>query len=62
MIREFFNSLGYKQTLGAPRREVRFPLKSGRKFREFQKPRVLGLVTAPKRTPETGSPNVCPRT
>ena len=53
------SAYGYKETFGAPRREVCFPLESGRECPEIQKPRDLGSVTARKRTSGTSSPNVC---
>jgi len=49
---------GYEQTLSAPRREVCLPPESGRACREIRKPRVLGLVTAQKRTSHAASANV----
>ena len=44
------SACGYEQTLGRSRREVCFPLVSGRECRQIREPRVLGLVTAQKRT------------
>ena len=49
---------GYEQTLDRSRREVRFPLESGRECRHIREPRVLGPVTAQKRTAETISLDV----
>ena len=49
---------GYKETLGGPRREVCLPLVSGHGRTEFQKPRDMSPLTAPKRTSETSSLNV----
>ena len=56
--KQFSHSLGYQQTLDAPRREVRLPHVSRHWRTEFQKSRDLGLVTARKRTSETRSLDV----
>ena len=52
------SAYGYQQTLDAPRREVRLPLRSRHWRTEFQKSRDFGLVTAQKRTSETSSLDV----
>ncbi len=49
---------GYEQTLAPSRREVRFPLVSGRACCEFQEPHDIGPATAQKRTSETRSLDV----
>ena len=56
---DFFNSLGQERTLGSKRRGVCFAPESGRAYREFREPRVLGPLAAPKRTSETSSLEVC---
>jgi len=52
------SAIGYEQTLDGPRCEVCFPLGSRHRRTEFQKPCVLGPVTAQKRTSHAASANV----
>ena len=49
------SAYGYEQTLDRSRREVRFPLESGRECRHIREPRVLGPVTARNPTSQTRS-------